>query len=94
MLVSFPERMVSCKLGSALVLYPFDFCEVKYFLQCLFLQYFANVRIVFHVSSGRLVHHMFGLLVSRPEGKVSCRREHVLGAGLGLNAGFHRLQVP
>ena len=92
LLVSFPERMVSCKLGSALVLHPSDFCEVKYFLQCLLLQYFANVRIFLFVCSGRLVHHMIGLLVSRPEGKVSCRREHVLGAGLGLNAGFHRLK--
>ena len=35
LLVSFPEGMVSCKLGSALVLHPSDFCEVKYFLQCM-----------------------------------------------------------
>ena len=39
-----------------------------------------------------MAHHMFGLLVSVPEGRVSCRREHVLGAGIGLNDGFHRLQ--
>jgi len=35
LLVSFPEGMVSCKLGSALVLHPSDFCGVKYLLQCL-----------------------------------------------------------
>ena len=93
----FLERVVWRILGQALS--P-DHCVcpmVLWHLQrcgclCVLLQHFAIVRIFLLVCSGRWAPHMFGLLVSRPEGKVSCRREHVLGAGLGLNAGFHRLQ--
>jgi len=79
-----------CVLSSCfpMVLWQLQRCECL----CMLLQYFTIVRIFLLVCSGRLVHHMFGLLVSRPEGKVSCRREHVLGAGLGLNAEFHQLQ--
>jgi len=39
-----------------------------------------------------LVHHMFGLLVSRPEGKVSCRPGPVQGSELALSDGFCRRQ--
>ena len=35
-----------------------------------------------------LTHRMLGLLVSVPEGRVSCRHDHALGPGLGLSDGF------
>jgi len=39
-----------------------------------------------------LTHHMLGLLVTFPEGRVSCRQDHALGLGLGLRGGLCRLQ--
>ena len=62
----------------------------------MLLQYFAIGRIFLLVFGGQpwlfLTHHMLGLLVSVPEGRVSCRHEHVLGPGPGLSDGFYRLQ--
>jgi len=39
-----------------------------------------------------LAHHMLGLLVSVPEGRVSYRHGHVLGAGLGPDDELFRLK--
>jgi len=92
LLVSFPDGMVSCEPGPELVPRSPDFC-CGYI--SVFLQYIAIGRNFLLVFDGQawlfLTHHMLGLLVSVPEGRVSCRHDHVLGRGLGLIDGLCRL---
>jgi len=89
LLVSFLEGMVLRSLGQALEPDPCGFHAGVQSCGCIFvlLQYFAIGRIFMLVFDGQawlfLTHHMLGLVVSVPEGRVSCRYDHVLGSGLG-----------
>ena len=88
LLVSFPERMVSRNLGSALVLHPSDFCEVKYFLQCLLLQYFANVRLFLLVCSGVWSITCLACSCPAPKGRSRAGVSMCWVLGLALILGF------